>query len=335
MSSCSLVCCCFCSGEILTADAKEPISINHNGDCSMVLSRKLNLNCKLDITSFPRDHHLCRIVVIIKNVKSDKLSVGFMKNTYGSLAESNAWHIEAPEKSISTEVSEYDFISLVLKIKRKSGYLVKKIVYPLILISFMTVCVYILPPESGERNALSMTAFLTMVLVVQYVMDQLPESDDMPVIVPVAAINMVTTAVSLFMTCVIENIYCRAGTSMRPWTRFVFLKILGRLVFVRPLLCRKSVPNNGNDQASLEERNSEDSNKRVVDDRDDWILLATVMDRYCIIAVITVAIATTYKLMVTPQQHYPSNVRSYLWVNRKVQWIFITQFLQTYFRKDV
>ena len=230
------------------------------------------------------------------NVSLDSLSE--TQREIGRLIQSSAWTIEYTNKSLFTAGRDYDVVDLTIKIKRKSAYTRRKILYPLFILAFMTVFVYLVPPESGERTALAITAVLTMVLSVQYLMDQLPESDDEPWCVFMARLNMAAMAISLLLTCLVLNVYYRKGTFMPRWIKFVFVRVLGRLVFVGNMACKSSDKSDTKFEINLESKANENVKKGAdtVERKDDWVLLASVIDRCCMIWLTALAIGTAYTL---------------------------------------
>ncbi|XP_072017479.1 CHRNA7-FAM7A fusion protein-like [Amphiura filiformis] len=83
------------------------------------------------------------------------------------------------------ECCEHPYIMLIVEItmKRNPGFYIYNLIAPCILLSIMTVFVFRVPPESGEKISLGMTNVLALILYQQLIAANMPPLDDeIPVI---------------------------------------------------------------------------------------------------------------------------------------------------------
>ena len=70
----------------------------------------------------------------------------------------------------------YPFVMIVMHLRRRTLYFIFNLVFPCILISFMCILGFTLPPDSGEKISLEMTTLLSIIMFSQLIMGIVPES---------------------------------------------------------------------------------------------------------------------------------------------------------------
>jgi len=63
-----------------------------------------------------------------------------------------------------------------IHLRRRTLYFVVNLIFPCILISFMTVLGFSLPPDSGEKIGLEVTTLLALIYFSQIIQEIIPES---------------------------------------------------------------------------------------------------------------------------------------------------------------
>eukprot|EP00795_Rhopilema_esculentum_P011040 gene11040-19889_t len=170
-------------------------------------------------------------------------------------------------------------MAIEVNITRKPSYARRKILLPLCLLAFVPVVNHLLPVETGERIGFSMTGLLTMMLTIQYAMDQLPEVDEEPLTVYVGRLSLFFMMVSLMMTTIILNVYHKKGRPMpRPLQRI--LRVVCRYVLIS-YPSKNAVTDIGSDN----------------ENSDDWLILSRALDRICLPIFITVMILAVFPMV--------------------------------------
>lgn len=70
----------------------------------------------------------------------------------------------------------YPFVMIVMHLRRRTLYFIFNLVFPCVLISFMCILGFTLPPDSGEKIGLEMTTLLSIIMFSQLIMGIVPES---------------------------------------------------------------------------------------------------------------------------------------------------------------
>lgn len=125
----------------------------------------------------------------------------------------------------------YD-VTLNLIIKRKPLYYVFNLILPCALISTLTLILFFLPPESGEKVGLGITVLLAMTVFLLLVAETLPAtSDNIPLLGQYFVATMFVTAMSLVSTCTVLNFFHRSpATSPMPrWVRIIILGYMAKV----------------------------------------------------------------------------------------------------------
>lgn len=139
----------------------------------------------------------------------------------------------------------------------------RKAIIPFIVLIVLTFISHLLPVESGERIGFSMTSILTMIITIQYISDQLPETDEKPDIMYYGELALFSMIASLLMTTLILDLYHKKRKPMACTSRQM-LSIACRILFVKHR--RKNLIPDIEMKDDVEESN-------------DWTALAHLIDR--------------------------------------------------------
>ena len=71
---------------------------------------------------------------------------------------------------------KYPFVMFEIHLDRRTMYFVVNLIFPCILIYFMTVLGFSLPPDSGEKIGLEVTTLLAIIMFSQIITASIPES---------------------------------------------------------------------------------------------------------------------------------------------------------------
>ncbi|XP_033096436.1 acetylcholine receptor subunit alpha-like 1 [Anneissia japonica] len=198
-------------------------------------------SCQINVRYFPFDEQIC--------------SMKFGSWTYdGSLIdlnpaagmvdledywESGEWDIissPATRQVIRYPCCEQIYVDITfdLKIRRKPLFYTVNLIIPCVLISFLTVLVFYLPSDSGEKITLCISILLALTVFLLLIADIIPPTSLLiPLIGRYLLFTMVLVTLSIVITVVVLNIHYRAPSThtMKPWVKKLFLQTLP------PLLC--------------------------------------------------------------------------------------------------
>jgi len=175
----------------------------------------LKVSCTVDVTYFPFDKQICTIQFIAWQYErtevdfellSSSLDTSFYSaNTQWTLSnETNVWlNVPAAPPSV--------YIDLVLL--RQSQFYVIYIIIPLVILGVVNNLVFLMPDTSGERMSVAITVFLSFIVFLQMINDNVPESSSpMAFIFFYVLFLLVHSSFTLFLCILSLRVHGQRGT---------------------------------------------------------------------------------------------------------------------------
>ena len=140
----------------------------------------------------------------------------------------------------------YPDVTFTITIRRKTLFYTVNLIIPCVAISFLTVLVFYLPSDSGEKITLCISILLSLTVFFLLLSDLIPPTSlVVPLIGKYLLFTMILVTLSIIITVVVLNIHNRSPNmhTMAPWVRRVFLSILPRLLLMkRPMMSSPETP---------------------------------------------------------------------------------------------
>ena len=134
----------------------------------------------------------------------------------------------------------YPDITFNITMRRKTLFHTINLIIPCVSISFLTVLVFYLPSDSGEKITLCISILLSLTVFFLLLAEIIPPTSlVVPLIGKYLLFTMILVTLSIIVTVVVLNVHFRSPAThkMAPWVKKVFLDILPRLLIMkRPLL---------------------------------------------------------------------------------------------------
>ncbi|KAG1687028.1 Acetylcholine receptor subunit alpha-like [Nymphon striatum] len=146
--------------------------------------------------------------------------------------------IPAMRHEVYYSCCEHPFIDITFNItmRRKTLFYTVNLIIPCMAISFLTILVFYLPSESGEKVTLSISILLSLTVFFLLLAEIIPPTSlVVPLLGKYLLFTMILVTLSIFVTVAVLNVHFRAPSTNRvaPWVKKVFLEMLP------PLLCIK------------------------------------------------------------------------------------------------
>ncbi|XP_074650100.1 neuronal acetylcholine receptor subunit alpha-10-like [Tubulanus polymorphus] len=203
--------------------------IQSDGTVFWPVPTKLQSTCKLDVTYFPFDEQKCRLKfgswtydgfqVDITNRSDDVDISNYIVN--GEWDLTNIF-VERNVVIYPCCIEPFPDVTFHIYIKRRTLYYMYNVIFPCIMMSALTLLVFCLPPDSGEKIALGITVLLAFSVFMLAVAENLPETSEfVPLISIYLTIVMSMTSVSVIMTVFVLNLHHRGPnkTTVPQWLR--------------------------------------------------------------------------------------------------------------------
>merc|ERR1712158_75186 len=127
-------------------------------------------------------------------------------------------------------------ITFNITMRRKTLFYTVNLIIPCMGISFLTVLVFYLPSDSGEKVSLSISILLSLTVFFLLLAEIIPPTSlAVPLLGKYLLFTMILVSLSIMVTVGILNVHFRspATHNMSPWVRKVFIHILPRLLVMR------------------------------------------------------------------------------------------------------
>merc|ERR1719242_2999234 len=125
---------------------------------------------------------------------------------------------------------------LNITMRRKTLFYTVNLIIPCMGISFLTVLVFYLPSDSGEKVSLSISILLSLTVFFLLLAEIIPPTSlVVPLLGKFVLFTMILDTFSICVTVVVLNVHFRSPQThtMAPWVRRVFIHILPRLLVMR------------------------------------------------------------------------------------------------------
>ncbi|KAF8766772.1 Neuronal acetylcholine receptor subunit like protein [Argiope bruennichi] len=194
---------------------------------------KFRSTCPVDVTYFPFDDQTC--IMKMGSWIYDGLQVDVMNRTsevdLSNYVPNGEW--ELLDARIVRNVVYYSCcsepfpdVTITLVIRRKTLYYMYNVVMPCMMMSVLTLLVFCLPPDSGEKIALGVTVLLAFSVFMLAIAEKMPEtSESIPLLGIYLTVVMAITSISVVVTVVVLNFHYRGPSrkEVPPYLRELIL----------------------------------------------------------------------------------------------------------------
>ncbi|KAI4883588.1 hypothetical protein NFI96_033208, partial [Prochilodus magdalenae] len=223
-------------------DDKTKALLRYNGDVTWIPPAIFKSSCKIDVTYFPFDYQNCTMKFgswTYDKAKIDLVLIGSTINLK-DFWESGEWMIiDAPgyKHDIKYNCCEeiYTDITYSLYIRRLPLFYTINMIIPCLLISFLTVLVFYLPSDCGEKVTLCISVLLSLTVFLLVITETIPSTSlVIPLIGEYLLFTMIFVTLSIVITVFVLNVHYRTPKThtMPCWVRRVFLSLLPRVMFM-------------------------------------------------------------------------------------------------------
>ncbi|XP_068979818.1 acetylcholine receptor subunit alpha-like isoform X2 [Bombus flavifrons] len=241
---------------------------NADGNFEVTLATKATLNytgrvewkppaiykssCEIDVEYFPFDEQTCVMKfgswtydgfqVDLRHIDeirgSNIVDIGVDLSEFYTSVEWDILEVPAVrnEKFYTCCDEPYLDITFNITMRRKTLFYTVNLIIPCMGISFLTVLVFYLPSDSGEKVSLSISILLSLTVFFLLLAEIIPPTSlVVPLLGKFVLFTMILDTFSICVTVVVLNVHFRSPQThvMAPWVRRVFIHVLPRLLVMR------------------------------------------------------------------------------------------------------
>ncbi|XP_077576870.1 neuronal acetylcholine receptor subunit alpha-7-like [Stigmatopora nigra] len=191
------------------ATFKTNVLVNSSGFCEYLPPGIFVSTCNVDVRWFPFDIQQCELKFgswtfdgwLLDIQMKDADVSGFMPNGEWDLLE-----VPGSRHEIFYDccAEPYPDVTFVVTLRRRTLYYALNLLIPCVLLSSMTLLVFLLPANSGEKISLGITVLLSLTVFMLMVAEIMPAtSDSIPLIGQYFASTMVIVGMSVVATVIV------------------------------------------------------------------------------------------------------------------------------------
>ncbi|KTG07274.1 hypothetical protein cypCar_00020678 [Cyprinus carpio] len=223
-------------------DDKTKALLRYNGDVTWIPPAIFKSSCKIDVTFFPFDYQNCTMKFgswTYDKAKIDLVLIGSTINLNRFLERRVDHHRRSRiQHDIKYNCCEeiYTDITYSIYIRRLPLFYTINMIIPCLLISFLTVLVFYLPSDCGEKVTLCISVLLSLTVFLLVITETIPSTSlVIPLIGEYLLFTMIFVTLSIVITVFVLNVHYRTPKThtMPGWVRHVFLSLLPRVMFMK------------------------------------------------------------------------------------------------------
>uniref|UniRef100_A0A4W6BRF9 Cholinergic receptor nicotinic alpha 2 subunit n=1 Tax=Lates calcarifer TaxID=8187 RepID=A0A4W6BRF9_LATCA len=287
----------------------------HTGKIRWVPPAIYKSSCSIDVTFFPFDQQNCKMKFGSWTYDKAKIDLERIENTVdlNNYWESGEWAIINAVGTYNTKKYDccheiYPDITYFFIIRRLPLFYTINLIIPCLLISCLTVLVFYLPSDCGEKITLCISVLLSLTVFLLLITE----------IIPYLLFTMIFVTLSIVITVFVLNVHHRSPSThkMPRWVHSVFLDLIPRWLFMRrpapdgrrstPPPQQKTPQNSQNRQEAARGTNRQitgtrdNPSQRPTKVKEDWKYVAMVIDRIFLWMFIIVCLLGTIGLFLPP-----------------------------------
>uniref|UniRef100_A0A8C6ZBD6 Cholinergic receptor nicotinic alpha 2 subunit n=1 Tax=Nothoprocta perdicaria TaxID=30464 RepID=A0A8C6ZBD6_NOTPE len=214
-----------------------------NGKVKWVPPAIYKSSCSIDVTFFPFDQQNCKMKFGSWSYDKAKIDLENMEHHVDlkDYWESGEWAIinaigtyNSKKYDCCTEI--YPDITFCFIIRRLPLFYTINLIIPCLLISCLTVLVFYLPSDCGEKITLCISVLLSLTVFLLLITEIIPSTSlVIPLIGEYLLFTMIFVTLSIIITVFVLNVHHRSPSThkMPRWVRSFFLNFIPRWLFMK------------------------------------------------------------------------------------------------------
>uniref|UniRef100_A0A672P599 Neuronal acetylcholine receptor subunit alpha-7 n=1 Tax=Sinocyclocheilus grahami TaxID=75366 RepID=A0A672P599_SINGR len=211
---------------------KSNIIVNSSGYCNYLPPGIFTSTCNVDVRWFPFDIQKCELKFGSWTFDGWLLDLQMNEADISGYMPNGEWDLVGVpgtrnELYYDCCKEPYPDVTFVVTIRRRTLYYALNLLVPCVLLSSMTLLIFLLPADSGEKISLGITVLLSLTVFMLLVAEIMPAtSDSIPLIGQYFASIMIIVGMSVIATVVVLQYHHHDpnGGNMPKWVQVVLLQ---------------------------------------------------------------------------------------------------------------
>ncbi|KAJ8262400.1 hypothetical protein GJAV_G00166040 [Gymnothorax javanicus] len=270
--------------------------VKSNGTITWTPPASYKSACTMDVTFFPFDRQNCSMKFGSWTYDGNMVDLIMVDDHVDrkDFFDNGEWEIlnaTGAKGNRRDGLYSYPFVTYSFILKRLPLFYTLFLIIPCLGLSFLTVLVFYLPSDEGEKLSLSTSVLVSLTVFLLVIEEIIPSSSKViPLIGEYLLFIMIFVTLSIIVTVFVINVHHRSSTTyhpMSPWVKSLFLQRLPRLLCMRGHADRyhcedgeahspELTPQSRTSQCQQRASGSKEDESQVVQ---DWKFVAQVLDR--------------------------------------------------------
>uniref|UniRef100_UPI003F7786F2 Chemotactile receptor CRT1 n=1 Tax=Octopus bimaculoides TaxID=37653 RepID=UPI003F7786F2 len=196
-------------------DGVGELMLTYTGWINMWSFRLLHTYCQINAYTYPFDEHTCEIYLCVALHTINHTRIKELIYEDSKFTQNYKWDINVSGKVNGTdELFSYAFAPMYLRRKLTVGIIAMLI--PTVMMTILTIFVFLLPPESGEKVSLATTIFLSNVLYLVQIDKTTPTNTKYPSLLMLYLMLLsMLSGIATLGSVVISKLYVIQSPSLR------------------------------------------------------------------------------------------------------------------------
>lgn len=216
--------------------------VRYNGAITWTPPASYKSACTMDVTFFPFDRQNCTMKFGSWTYDGNMVDLILIDNQVDrkDFFDNGEWEIlnaTGARGSRKDDMYSYPFITYSFILKRLPLFYTLFLIIPCLGLSFLTVLVFYLPSDEGEKLSLSTSVLVSLTVFLLVIEEIIPSSSKViPLIGEYLLFIMIFVTLSIIVTVFVINVHHRSSATyhpMSPWVRSLFLQKLPKLLCMR------------------------------------------------------------------------------------------------------
>ncbi|XP_076148424.1 neuronal acetylcholine receptor subunit non-alpha-2-like [Alosa pseudoharengus] len=216
--------------------------VKYNGTITWTPPASYKSACTMDVTFFPFDRQNCTMKFGSWTYDGSMVDLVLTDDQVDrkDFFDNGEWEILSATGARGNrrdDVLSYPFITYSFILKRLPLFYTLFLIIPCLGLSFLTVLVFYLPSDEGEKLSLSTSVLVSLTVFLLVIEEIIPSSSKViPLIGEYLLFIMIFVTLSIIVTVFVINVHHRSSATyhpMSPWVRGLFLQRLPRLLCMR------------------------------------------------------------------------------------------------------
>ncbi|XP_046581096.1 acetylcholine receptor subunit delta-like [Haliotis rubra] len=167
-------------------DSHEPVAsrnvfVSWQGFMSWQLPGTFRTSCKIDVFRYPFDKQTCLVLIMPTfgykiNFTIDAVNLQNVKDLTVQNGEWNYLHTNS--QLVPVESGGVNAAQFIITLERRPTYYLINIIFPMVLMSLLNPCVFLIPARSGEKLGFLMAVFVSHAVFLNLIQQTMPPTSD-------------------------------------------------------------------------------------------------------------------------------------------------------------